>query len=358
MDRLGTVLVTGATGFIAAHIVARLLEAGADVRGTVRSLAKRAEIDILRALPGAGHRLELFEADLTRAGSFDEASRGCRGIIHAASPYVLDVNDPQKDLVDPALEGTREVLQAAQRAGSVTRVVLTSSMAAITDEPEHDRVLTERDWNVKSSLTRNPYYYSKVLAERAAWDFVERNRPVFDLVAMNPFMVIGPSLTPALNQSNALFVRLLEGSFPAVLSMAWALVDVRDVADAHVRALGTPAAHGRYICAGEVMTMRALVHLLREQGYSGYRLPTLPLDSAFGTWIARLASYRQPKGSGRYLRTHLGRVPRYDTTKIRTELGVSFRPAAESVLDTMANLERWGHLPARSSPASQSPGSR
>jgi dihydroflavonol-4-reductase len=220
-------------------------------------------------------------------------------------------------------------------------------MAAITDEPEADHVLSERDWNVKSSLSRNPYYYSKVLAERAAWEFVDREHPGFDLVVMNPFMVIGPSLTSGLNLSNELFVRLLEGAFPAILSMAWGFVDVRDVAEAHLRALEIPTAHGRYICAGEVVSMRSLVRLLLEHGYTGFKLPSFPLDSALGTWVARLASYQQSTGTGQYLRTHLGRIPRYDTTKVRTELGVSFRPASETILDTLADLERWGHVRSR-----------
>ena len=354
MSLTGTVLVTGATGFVGAHLVHRLLERGHGVRGTVRAIGKNKDIAILRAFPGASERLELFEADLTKPGSFDAAAAGCSGVMHAASPYTLDVTDPQRDLVDPALQGTREVLRAAHRSGTVQRVVLTSSMAAITDEPDSSRVLTEGDWNVKSDLTRNPYYYSKVLAEREAWDFITRERPGFDLVAINPFMVIGPSLTSGLNLSNELFVRLLQGSFPAILSMAWGFVDVRDVAEAHVRALETPTAHGRYICAGEVVPMRALVRLLVEHGYTGYKLPSFPLDSTIGTWIARLASHQQPKGSGQYLRTHLGRVPRYDTTKIRTELGMSFRPASETILDTMADLERWGHLPARAGAHSSS----
>ena len=339
------VLVTGATGFIASRIIERLLGAGYPVHGTVRSIAKGKDVELLRALPGAASRLELFEADLGRSGSFDEAARGCGAAIHTASPYVLNVRNPQRDLVDPAVNGTREVLGACARAGTVTRVVLTSSMAAITDEPENGRCLTEADWNEKSSLTRNPYYYSKVLAERAAWAFIERETPAFDLAVINPFAVIGPSLTSGLNTSNELFVRLLDGAFPAIISMAWGFVDVRDVAEAHLRAMETPLAHGRYLCAGEVLSMRSLVMLLRESGYDGFRLPVRSLDSPFGTWLARLASYLQPPGTGQYLRTHLGRVPLYDTTKIRTELGMTFRPARESVLDTMADLAKWGHLP-------------
>jgi dihydroflavonol-4-reductase len=340
------VLVTGATGFLASRIIERLLGQGRHVRGTVRSLTTSTGVDMVSRLPGAADRLELVEADLTRPGSFDAPAAGCAGVIHTASPYVLDVKDPQRDLVDPAVNGTREVLAACVRAGTVTRVVLTSSMAAVTDEPERDKVLTETDWNEKSSLDRNPYYYSKTMAERAAWSFIADTRPTLDLIVINPFMMIGPSLTPGINTSNQLFVSLMNGAFPAIVSMAWGFVDVRDAAEAHVLAMDTPGAHGRYICAGDVVPMRTLVALLVEHGYGMTgRLPTRSLESPLGTWLARLASYRQPKGTGQYLRTHLGRVPRYDTTKIRTELGVSFRPASVSILDTMQDLERWGHLP-------------
>jgi nucleoside-diphosphate-sugar epimerase len=348
----GPVLVTGVTGFIASRIVEQLLARGYRVRGTVRSLGKPGDIDVLRSLPRAPDRLELVEADLTKPGSFDAPARGCALVVHSASPYVITSKDPQRELVDPAVNGTREVLGACQRAESVRRVVLTSSMAAVTDEPPTDRVLTEADWNDQSNLTRNPYYYSKVLAERAAWAFMDQ-KPPFDLVAINPFMVIGPSLTSSLNTSNKVLVDLVKGVYPAIVSLTWGFVDVRDVADAHVRAAERPNAHGRYLCAGETMSMRTLVGLLAANGYGGHKLPTIGLDNNWGTAIMRLASYTQQKGVGSYLRTHLGRVPRYDTTKIRTELGVTFRPVHQTILDTIADLARWGHFyePRRRQPS-------
>src|SRR5439155_222332 len=164
---------------------------------------------------------------------------------------VLNSAPPQGGLVDPAVNGTRNVLGACQRAATVKRVVLTSSMAAITDEPESDHVLTESDWNEKSSLERNPYYYSKTLAERAAWTFMDERNRTFDLVVINPFLVVGPSIVPGLNTSNQIFVDLLNGTYPGIVNLTWGFVDVRDVADAHVRAMETPSARGRYICAGE-----------------------------------------------------------------------------------------------------------
>ena len=339
------VLVTGASGFIASHIVGQLLARGYRVRGTVRSLKKEKDLAPLRALPGADERLELVEADLLTPGAYDGPAAGCEYVLHTASPYTLEAKDPQRDLVDPAVGGTRHVLAACKRAGTVKRVVLTSSMAAITDEPEGDHVLTEDDWNDKSTLDRNPYYLSKTLAERAAWAFVDEEAPPFDLVVINPFLVIGPSVGPGLNTSNQLFVDLLAGTYPGVMSLTFAFVDVRDVADAHVRAMETPSARGRYICAGAAVPMRELVQIVSDAGWGpGHKLPQLGMDCAAGDFAVKLSSYLQPKGVGTYLRTHVGRVPRYDTSKIERELGISFRPPAESIRAALDDMARWGHV--------------
>jgi dihydroflavonol-4-reductase len=340
------VCVTGASGFVASWLVRELLERGVTVRGTVRRVASA---DHLRALPGAVERLELVEADLTVPGSFEPAVRGCAAVFHTASPYVIQVDNPQRDLVDPAVSGTLDVLRACVKAGDVSRVVLTSSMAAVTDEPDESRVLTEADWNEKSTLQRNPYYLSKTMAERAAWTFVEREKPSFDLVAMNPFVVMGPSLGPGLNVSNQIIADMVNGVYPGILSMTWGIVDVRDVAHAHVRAAEVKPARGRYLLVQEpAVSMRTIVGWLREAGYGdGTKLPSRGLDNAFGNLLVTLNSYVQPPGVGSYLRTHIGRVPRFTASKARTELGLSFRPTRETVLDTARDLERQGHLVRR-----------
>lgn len=338
------VTVTGAAGFIAAHVVRELLERGYRVRGTVRRLKQPAEVAHLTGLPGAAERLTLVEADLMTPGAFDAAVQDATYVLHTASPYTLDVEDPARDLVDPARRGTENVLEAAARAGGVRRVVVTSSMAAITDEPGGRHVLTEADWNRKSSLARNPYYYSKTVAERAAWAFMAAQKPAFDLVVVNPFMVIGPSLSPGLNTSNEVFVAILTGAYPGIMNFAWGFVDVRDVALAHVLAATTRAASGRYICAADTVSMREVVSILREAGYGRYRLPTARLDSALGNTLVVLGSYLRPAGIGAYLRTHVGRVPRYDNGRIRRELGLRFRDVRGTIVETVADLERWGHL--------------
>lgn len=352
------VLVTGATGFIATHIIEQLLAGGYRVRGTVRSLKKKPGYAHLISLPGASERLDLCEADLLTEGSFDEAARGVELVVHAASPYVLTPKDPQKDLVEPAVRGTENLLSACEASGSVKRVVLTSSMAAVTDEPDEAHVLTEDDWNDRSSLERNPYYYSKTLAERAAWKRVygvdkpaagATSKTGFELVVINPFLVIGPSLSPGINTSNQVLVDLLSGGYPAIVNLTWGIVDVRDVARAHIEALEVDAASGRYVCANTTRSMREVVELLTREGYAaGYKLPTLGLDCGAGDAVVRLGSYAQPKGVGTYLRSHIGRVPRFSHDKIVRELGLEFRPVEQSILDTVADLERHGHVKRRS----------
>lgn len=341
-----TVLITGATGFIASHTIAALLEAGHDVIGTVRRPDDSESTAHLRALPGAADRLRLVGADLATPNAFAACAAESDYVLHMASPFQMTVADPRRDLLEPAVTGTRNLLAACAAAPRVRRVVLTSSMAAITDEPEDGRVLSEADWNVKSSLTRNPYYYSKAEAERAAWEFVERTRPRFDLVAINPFIVIGPAMTAQVSESNKLLVDLKNGVYPAIMALTWGFVDVRDVAAAHVRAMTAAGASGRYLCAAATRSMRDVVALLRERGYAHTRLPRFGLDSGFGIQLARLAACTQPKGVASYLRTHLGRTPQFDNSKIQRDLDLRFREVDASIAETCADLVRWGHIKA------------
>jgi dihydroflavonol-4-reductase len=334
------ICVTGASGFVGSQIVRELLEHGYRVRGTGRSPARAIEEGHLTSLPGAD-RLQLVAADLNQPGSFDEAVRGCDYVIHTASPYVVTVDDPQRDLVDPAVNGTRSVLESVRKAGDAKRVVVTSSMAAVTDEPEG--TFSEKDWNETSSLTRNPYYYSKVMGERVAWEFAATN-PGFDIVVVNPSIVIGPSLVPSVNTSSQILVGLTDGTYQGILDLNYPLVDVRDVATAHRLAMENPSASGRYVCAAEVWSMRRVVGFVRDSDLAIRKLPSIGLDNAFGTALVKLAAAFQSSGTRGYLRTNLGRKMTYDTSKIRSELGMSFRPVEQSLLETYRDLRRWGHV--------------
>ncbi len=333
------VCVTGASGFIAAHAVKQLLEKGYRVRGTVRGDASN--YPYLNSLEGANERLELVKADLLDDAAYDKAFEGCDYVMHTASPYSVNVKDPQKELVDPAVKGTENVLRSCQKVAGIKRVVLTSSVAAITDEPDSNKVFSEADWNTKSSLKRNPYYYSKTLAEKAAWQFVESNDTPFDLVVINPFMVIGPSLGPGLNESNKIFSDMLSGVYPTIMSINWGMVDVRDVAKAHILAMESPSAKGRYLVANESMKMSEVVDFLKQQGYDKFKLPKVNLASPFGDKVMKLLSYTQPKGSGTYMRTHIGKTMRYDNSKVKQELGMEFISAKESIIAAIEDLLKW-----------------
>ncbi len=336
------VCVTGASGFIAAHIVRELLERGYRVRGTVRKSPQ--SYPFLLGLPGAAERLELVEADLLAAGSYDQAVEGCDYVMHTASPYKINVENPQVDLVDPALHGTETLLESCLKSGDVKRVIFTSSIAAITDEPDSKKVFTEKDWNIMSSLDRNPYHYSKTVAELAAWDFIMKKRPAFDLVAINPFMVIGPSLGPSLNTSNQIIRDIMIGVYPCIMDLNWGFVDVRDVAKAHIFAMETDTASGRYLCSAESIHMRDLVAQLKSSGFRGYALPKIDLSGKIGTLLMKALSFTQPKDTGAYIRINIGRTMRYDNSKIRRELALSFIPIKKSLTEAVNDMVKWGHL--------------
>ncbi len=331
------VCVTGVSGFVGSQTAAELLAAGYRVRGTVRDPERSRTNGLLADVPGT-ERLELVAADLMQPESFAHAVAGCEYVIHTASPYVLQVDDAQRDLVDPAVNGTTAVLRASLAAGA-KRVVVTSSLAAVTDQPD-GRVLTEADWNEASTLTRNPYYYSKTLAERTAHEFGRAN-PI-EVVVVNPGAVFGPSLVPRLNETTRILTGLADGTFPAVLALQYLAVDVRDVAAAHRLAMETPGASGRYLCAAGVRTLREIRDQMAALGVAN--VPRMSLDRGVGVLVSKLVARFQPAAIRQYLLTNLGGEFRIDNSKIHSELGMTFRPLDETIADTVADLRRWGHL--------------
>lgn len=363
-SRTSPVLVTGAGGYVASHCVSALLNAGYHVRGTVRHLEKAQH---LRELPGAD-RLELVEADLLKDGAFDAACQGCHIVLHTASPYKLDVPNPERDLVEPAVFGTLNVLRSCERA-QVKRVVLTSSYATITDSPRSNVVYTEADWNVKSSLTRNPYYYSKTVAERAAWAFVDggddivvdeaarmqaslyregEGRP-FQLVVLNPGPVIGPSFGETVGVSAKAITFCLSGG-SGVLDLSWAFVDVRDVAKAHLLAMTSSSAAGkRHILVAGLVYMEDMCQLLLDNGYGPprFQVPSKSMGGIKGNVLATGARLSRrsgvAKGSVAWLSYQLGR--HFHANMSRAEsLGVSFTDVEQSVLDTVQDMDAKGQL--------------
>jgi nucleoside-diphosphate-sugar epimerase len=332
------VLVTGATGFIAGHCIAELLEHGYAVRGTVRSLADPAAAALGKALADrAGGGLELVEADLTDDRGWAEAVADCAFVQHVASPFPASVPKHVDGLLGPAVEGTVRVLAACADSGSVRRVVLTSSAAAVIfgHPAPSDRPLTEADWSDPDRC--DAYQKSKTLAERAAWEFVGK-RPL-ELASINPGMVIGPLLTPSVNTTMEVIGRLLRRAVPASPRMAFAVTDVRDVAAAHRLAMESPAAAGqRYLCTGENMWMRDIARVLatRYDKIPTGQLPDLAVKAAglFDPAVRLAANY-------------LGPLERASSDKAFRELGWSRRPAADTILDAADSLVEFGLAPDR-----------
>lgn len=331
-------MVTGATGFVAAHLVQRLLEAGYAVHATVRSLAHSAKLRPLHAMqeqfPG---RLSLFEADLLKSGSFDAAMVGCAVVHHVASPFMLPekITDGRRQMLEPALQGTRNVLASVERTPSVERVVMTSTVGAIFGDYIDVRqmkgsVLSEAYFNTSSTLETNPYHLSKVEAEKEAWRLNAQQKR-WSLVTINPGLILGPSLTPE-SASGSLFLldEMLRGVlFYGMPDLSLTTVDVREVALAHLRAAGRPAAHGRYILAEkEMISFVEISKILRTVHPRPWLLPrhTIP------NWLVRLigpAFGLTPD----YIRKHLGiRFP-VDNRRSIEELGITYRPIRETLTD-------------------------
>ncbi len=254
------VLVTGGSGFIGAHCILQLLNGGYRVRTTVRSLKRETDVRSMLKAGGAEPReaLSFAVADLMSDAGWSEAVAGCDFVLHVASPFPLRVPKHEDELIIPAREGALRVLRAARDAG-IKRVVLTSSFAAIGyGRKPTDRPFSEENWTDLNGDDLTAYVKSKTLAERAAWDFVGHDGGTLELSVVNPVGVFGPVLGPDYSTSIELVRRLMDGAMPGCPRLSFGIVDVRDVADLHLRAMTNPAAKGqRFLAvAGEFMTIQ------------------------------------------------------------------------------------------------------
>jgi nucleoside-diphosphate-sugar epimerase len=328
------VLVTGGSGFIGAHCIKRLHEDGYGVRTTVRSRAREDEV---RRMVGDGP-LELVEADLTADAGWADAVAGCDAVLHVASPFPLAQPKHEDDLIVPARDGALRVLRAAREAG-VRRVVLTSSFAAIGYGHGHpDKVYDETSWTDVDGGGVSAYAKSKTIAERAAWDFVASEGGP-ELAVVNPVAVLGPLLGPDPSTSIELVKRLIDGSMPGTPKVAYGLVDVRDVADLHVRAMTAPEAAGeRFLAIGEDFRwIRELGEWLRDAlPQRAKKIPKRELPSP----LVRLASLFD--GSLRQLTPELGVRKRATNEKARRLLGWSPRGDRDAVVATAESLLALG----------------
>ncbi len=345
IDRSQPVLVTGASGFIASWIVKFLLEEGLTVHGTVRDASRTGKVAHLTGIAGkTPGTLRFFEADLLQERSFRKAMEGCELVIHTASPFfVQGVKDAQRELIDPALQGTRNVLRSANEVESVKRIVLTSSVAAIygdnieiQDKPGGR--FSEKDWNASSDLQHQPYSYSKTLAEKEAWAMAEEQTR-WDLVAINPAFVLGPTLSGRTDSTSTDFVRsLVNGQFKTgAPELFFGIADVRDVAQAHLKAGFRPQASGRHIVSNEELSVPDMAALLREEFDGRYPIPKNKLPKFLLYLFGPFQGF-----SWKYVSRNVGIPIRFDNSYGKEDLGLEYRPVKETLVDQVRQLEEKG----------------
>jgi len=333
------VLVTGGTGFIAQHCIIALTDAGYRVRTTVRSLERESEVRQNLKVGGAvpGDRLSFVAADLSADRGWAEALAGCTYVLHGASPTPSGEQVREEDWIRPAVDGNLRVLRAARNAG-VERVVLTSAFGAVgAGQRSRNRPFNETDW---TDLEGNvaPYQKSKTLAERAAWDFVADEGRDLELATVNPVAVLGPALGVDYSHSVRLIKNMLDGQ-PGCPKINSGFVDVRDVADLHLRAMTDPAAKGeRFLAtAGDSMWLVDVARVLRDElGAAGTKVSTRELPN----WLMRLMALRNPQIKA--LAPLLGVNLNATSEKAIRLLGWSPRSREEAILASAESLIRLG----------------
>lgn len=343
IDKSKPVLVTGATGYVAGWLVKKLLEEGMTVHAAVRNPDNEKKLvhlnEVAANTPG---NIKYFKSDLLQEGSYAEAMKGCELVYHTASPFTTDVKDPQKDLIDPAVKGTQNVLETANQIPSVKRVVVTSSCAAIyTDAIDCQKApngkLTEAIWNTTASLAYQPYSYSKTLAEKKAWE-INGSQSQWDLVTVNPCLVMGPPLNPHATTSESFNILKQMGDGTLKMGapkMGMGLVDVRDVALAHYLAGFTPQAEGRYITAAHDTNFLEMGQALLPKYGDKYPLPKRALPK----WLLMLVGPMTNKLFTRqFIRNNVDVEWKADNSKIKAELGITFRPMKTTMEDAFQVL--------------------
>jgi dihydroflavonol-4-reductase len=284
------VLVTGASGFLASHIVLKLLSQGVAVRGSVRNAAKGEHIRKVLQQHGADtSKLSFVELDLMSDGGWQEAMHGVKHLIHTASPFITHLPKHEDEVVRPAIDGTRRALSAALSAG-VERIVLTSSEVAVgrghTKSPE--RILTEADWSDVDAPGMTPYFKSKTLAERAAWAIMEEAGRRDDMTVINPGLILGPLLEEDFGTSGGIIRKMMSGQFPGAPDLHFSIVDVRDATDLHILAMTDERGFGHRIFASDsTVSFKQTAEMLAE-AFPQYKrkLPTRPLPN----FLVRLVS--------------------------------------------------------------------
>ncbi|MEQ9528444.1 MAG: aldehyde reductase [Parvibaculaceae bacterium] len=339
---MSTVLVTGGSGFIGSHCILQLLEKGHEVRTTVRNLAREPEVREMLKAGGAepGSRLSFFAADLMSDDGWAEAAAGCDYMLHVASPIPPGVPKDENELIVPARDGALRALRAARDAG-VKRVVLTSSFAAIGyGHPVRKEPFDETDWTNLDGDDISPYTKSKAIAERAAWDFMAREGGALELAVVNPVGVLGPVLGPDYSASILIVKGLMDGAMPGCPKLGFGLVDVRDVADLHLRAMTDPAAKGERFLAisGDCVWMRDVALHLKQTlpPALAKKVPARQLPN----WLVFLAALRMPEV--KVLLPELGKEKHATGEKAKRLLGwnpIPWQDAATATAESLMKLD-------------------
>ncbi len=335
------ILVTGATGYIASWVISKLLEQGYTVHATVRDLNKKQSFAHLEKIAQeTSGTLKLFKANLLENGSFDEAMQDCEIVLHMASPFVVtNYKDAVKDIIEPAILGTENVLNSVNKTDSVKRVIVTSSIAstygdAIDILQTANNEFDESNWNTTSSTTHQPYPYSKVMAERKAWEMAEaQNR--WSLVCVNPALVLGPSLTPN-TQSGSVEVleQFANGMTLFGVPPMWnGIVDVRDVADAHILAALNERASGRYIISGGSLSLLEMGKILRQHFGQKFPFPRNQVPKTAFKFIGPLFGYSKD-----FIEKNMGYPIFFNADKSKKELGMSYRNIETSLTEHFQQL--------------------
>lgn len=331
-----TVLVTGGTGYIAGELIDQLLGKGWTVHTTVRSLAK-SEAPLRARWPDAGDRLKVFGADLMSDAGWAEANAGCSHVAHVASPFPTSVPKNEDELIVPARDGALRALRFAKAAG-VTRFVMTSSSAAIAyGHAVGKTMFDENDWTDVDAPGIQPYIKSKTIAERAAREWVEREGGAMVFCTVNPVAVLGPVRSDDFAASIEVVKSLLDGSVPALPNVGFSIVDVRDIADLHVRCLEADDATvrgGRFIgSSGPFFKFADVARILRaELGPQARKVPT----RAMPDWGVRILALFMPPA--RQLVGEVGRIRANNSARAQAALGWTPRPPEESILDCARSL--------------------
>ncbi len=344
---MSTVLVTGGSGFIGVHSILQLLAAGHQVRTTVRNLKREPDVRSMLKVGGAdtaslsNDRLTFFAASLEDDAGWKEAVVGCDYVLHVASPIPPHAPRHEDELIIPAREGALRVLRASRDSG-VKRVVMTSSFAAIGyGHDEHTAPFDETFWSDLNHREVAAYPKSKTLAERAAWDFITKEGGSLELSVVNPVAVFGPVLGPDYSPSILIVQKLMDGALPGCPRVSFGIVDVRDVADLHLRAMTHPAARGeRFLAvAGDNMWMLDIAKLLKARmGEAAKRVPTRQLPDL----LLRVAALRDP--AVKLILPELGVVKSATNEKAKRVLGWAPRSNEESVIAAAESLVRLGLL--------------